>query len=420
MLARSYLRSLTVLSPIRRFNSTITTTVETKNEVESQIEDKKASEASAESTPAVTEPEISEKQAAYMASQQLKEIFNMTKGEVREALGPETQKSAKEQELEKELDSFLYDFATRIPVERTLSNESDSYLPNLVRSKDSEPYTPQELVLRKKFVESQFNKLGSVVKDVYEPFKDVLMPPKPSSTTVQTLMAAGAHLGHSTSLWRPSTQPFLYGEYKGIHIIDLEKTLVYLKRAAKVVEGVAENGGVIVFVGSKEGQHRSVVEAAKRVNGFYVSRRWIPGAISNPKSKPQPTFELDLEDKPTDRELSFWEKSKYIKPDLLVILNPVENRPALSEASRARIPTIGIVDTNCEPSLLTYPIPANDDSIRATNIIAGVLSKAGETGRKRRLETANAYKVAQGLSSQELGVRFKEAVSSKMDAYFEG
>ena len=95
-------------------------------------------------------------------------------------------------------------------------------------------------------------------------------------------MEAGVHLGQSVSLWRSSTQPYIYGEYNGIHIIDLNKTLALLRRAANVIEGIVERGGIVLFLGTRDGQKRALEEAAKRVHGYYVSSRWIPGTLTKP------------------------------------------------------------------------------------------------------------------------------------------
>lgn len=327
--------------------------------------------------------------------------------------------SEKLQKLDRELQQFLTDFVgdkekfgsnnnqqqPQIPGNQQQDQINSSYnkYPFLKKSSRKEPYTAQELHLRQVHHANAIANLGSTLSDdVYFPFKDLSSPPSHKDITIDKLLAAGAHLGQSTSLWRPSTQQYIYGEYKGIHIIDLEQTVSHLKRAAKVVEGVAEKGGLIVFLGTREGQQRAVENAAKRSQGYYVSERWIPGTITNCTeiSKRWERHEVDLKDEPTGRQLTELENSTLVKPDLIVVLNPVENRNALKEAAQARIPTVGIIDTDSEPSLVTYPIPANDDSIRATNLICGVLGRAGQTGRERRLSRVLEYQ-----GDQQVGLR---------------
>ncbi|KAF5097072.1 hypothetical protein D0Z00_002537 [Geotrichum galactomycetum] len=259
--------------------------------------------------------------------------------------------------------------------------------PNLRVTPKNDAYSSQELFLRREHQARVLGGLGSTISNVYRPHEDVLKPKALEQTTLETLLAAGLHLGHSTSLFRPSTQPFIYGERDGIHIINLDQTVVHLRRAAKVAEKIAEEGGLILFVGTRPGQQRSLELAAKRAGGYYVHKRWVPGTLTNSReiSNLWEKCEVDMGDRPTERLLSPRLKRSLIKPDLVVLLNPVENRNAIYECIQSNVPTVGIVDTDSEPSLLTYPIPGNDDSIRGTDLIAGVLSKAAERGRKRRL-----------------------------------
>ncbi|ODQ57383.1 hypothetical protein WICANDRAFT_17924, partial [Wickerhamomyces anomalus NRRL Y-366-8] len=264
--------------------------------------------------------------------------------------------------------------------------------PFLIPSKKSEPYTSQELHLRREFFNSSNSKLGSNLTDVYIPHHEVFYPKSIKNVSISKLLAAGAHLGHSTSLFRPSTQPYILGSYKGIHIIDLEQTLSYLRTASKVVEGVAERGGIILFIGTRENLQRPLELAAERCGGYYVATRWVPGTITNcTEISSWDRQEVDFEGVATGRVLNADEVKGLVKPDLVVILNPVENRVAVRECIQSRIPTIGIIDTDSEPSLVSYPIPANDDSVRCLTLLVGVLSKAGETGRLKRFKKIQDY-----------------------------
>ena len=306
----------------------------------------------------------------------------------------------KEKQLDEELTSFLNEFSSVSGTSAVADAASISpstqasvirgqldQFPFLEPSQNDKPYTPQELFLRQLRHAKQSARLGADVTKVYNPSKDINKPLSVSQVSVNKLMEAGVHLGQSTSLWRSSTQPFIYGEYKGIHIIDMNKTLAYLKRAAEVVEGIVERGGTVLFLGTRDGQKRPLEEAAKRVRGYYVSTRWIPGTLTNPTeiSGVWEKCEVDMADKPTGRVLSADENASIVKPDLLVVLNPTENRNALNEAMKTRVPTIGIIDTDSEPSFVTYPIPGNDDSYRSVSLLLGVLAKAGERGLKKRL-----------------------------------
>lgn len=277
--------------------------------------------------------------------------------------------------------------------------------PNIQRSDPTDVYSSQELFARQKFHEQQTSRLGASVEQVYRPHEDVLRPPSARETTIAKLLAAGAHLGHSTSRFRQSTQPFVYGIRDGIHIIDLDQTLTHLRRAAKVCEGISEKGGLILFVGTRKGHERTLQVAAERANAFYVHTRWVPGTLSNATeiSGEWDRVEVDMADRPTDRELSQNLKKTIVKPDLVVILNPVENRNAIRECIAAKVPTIAVIDTDSEPSLVTYPIPANDDSLRATDLIAGVLSRAAQKGRETRLRKVKEFEAKNAQQQEQLG-----------------
>ena len=183
---------------------------------------------------------------------------------------------------------------------------------------------------------------------------------------------------------------YIFGIRQGIHIISLEVTAAHLRRACRVVSGVAERGGLILFVGTRPGQERCVVRAAEMAKGCHLFERWTPGSITNGvqllgrcKTKvvdefdqDVPGYESELKDRPV------------LKPDLVVCLNPLENWVLLHECGLNAIPTIGIIDTDANPTWVTYPIPANDDSLRCVQVIAGALGRAGEEGQMNRSEKA--------------------------------
>ncbi|CAI4063437.1 hypothetical protein SKDZ_08G0370 [Saccharomyces kudriavzevii ZP591] len=318
--------------------------------------------------------------------------------ELKKSLG-EGKLSAKESQLDSELNDFFKNYAqfNKLFDSSTFGGHSSSTMaaaaaptkpyPNLIPSANDKPYTSQELFLRQLGHSMHTAKLGATISKVYYPHRDIFYPPLPENITVENLLSAGVHLGQSTSLWRSSTQSYIYGEYKGIHIIDLNQTLSHLKRAAKIVEGVSESGGIILFLGTRQGQKRGLEEAAKKTYGYYVSTRWIPGTLTNSTeiSGIWEKQEIDFHGTPTQRSLSPNETSKQLKPDLLVVLNPTENRNALLEAIKSRVPTIAIIDTDSEPSLVTYPIPGNDDSLRSVNLLLGTLARAGQRGLQNRL-----------------------------------
>ncbi|KAK1141262.1 hypothetical protein N8T08_009301 [Aspergillus melleus] len=248
----------------------------------------------------------------------------------------------------------------------------------------------QEAFVKRKQRESKFRELGTQVANAYQPEDLIRFPPKPSDITLELLLASQTHLGHSTSRWNPQNSRYIFGIRDGIHIISLDVTAAHLRRAAKVVEEVAVRGGLILFVGTRPGQKRYVIRAAELSQAYHVFERWTPGSLTNGQqilghcaTKVVNAFDQEL---PAYRETL--EESSALKPDLVICLNPVENDVLLHECGVNNIPTIGIVDTDADPTSVTYPIPSNDDSLRAVGVIAGVLGQAGHAGQARRMELA--------------------------------
>lgn len=275
-------------------------------------------------------------------------------------------------------------------IQSTTNSQYTSKFPELKTTPDYKPYSKQELFLRQLNHQKRCGSFGSDLKDIYNPSHDVFKPQTVSELSLASLMAAGCHLGHSKQLWRSSTQPFIYGEYNGVHLIDLNETLAALKRTAKIVKGVAKKGGVILYVGTSrlQEQREALEAAAKRSNGYCVSHRWIPGTITNftvvtKQCGGSQRVEVDMADKDTKR-VFYLNENSIIKPDLVVLMNPTDNRYCIKECTKLRIPTIGLCDTDMEPSVLTYAIPCNDDSMRANALVLGVLSRAAEEGVEER------------------------------------
>ncbi|KAG7294121.1 hypothetical protein NEMBOFW57_004185 [Staphylotrichum longicolle] len=231
--------------------------------------------------------------------------------------------------------------------------------------------------------------VGSRVESRYHPDQMLLDPPHDAS--LEMLMAAQVHMGHHVSQWNPANQRYIYGERAGIHIISLETTATHLRRAARVVEEVAYYGGLILFVGNRKEHMPVVVRAAELAQGYHLFQKWTPGAITNrdvilANGELQIVNELD---QPIDGFGKHLRDRRPVMPDLVVCLNPLENYPLLHECGVATIPTIGIIDTDADPTWVTYQIPGNDDSLRSVTLIAGILGRAGQRGQQRRLADAN-------------------------------
>jgi len=164
----------------------------------------------------------------------------------------------------------------------------------------------------------------------------------------------------------PNFLPYAYGVRAGVTVIDLDHTLPLLRRAAQLVRSVAAKDGVVVFVGTRPDLRPIVKKAAERMpkQGYHISEKWLPGTLTNKLEM----FGADVV------------AENRITPDLMVFLNPIANMHAIRECAIEHVPTIGIVDSNVDPRIVMYPIPANDESTRTAELIAGILSIAGREG----------------------------------------
>ncbi|PWN46843.1 ribosomal protein S2 [Violaceomyces palustris] len=238
---------------------------------------------------------------------------------------------------------------------------------------------------------SQLEGMGSeqTRRNTFRPHKLRLDPISASNLTLSHLVASTAQVGHSISSLSRANQPNIYGVRNGSAILNLEtSTLPSLKRAASVVRAITERDGVILFVGTRPGQQACVLSATRRLkgNGFHVTaERWIPGVITNAPKLLAPAILSSMKGQQADQVPNTAKlASQTLQPDLVIVLNPLENSYAIREATQANIPTMAITDTDVDPRSVTYPIPANDDSLRTVELIVGVLSKAGEEGLQRR------------------------------------
>ena len=218
------------------------------------------------------------------------------------------------------------------------------------------------------FTVDHFSSLGSTQNSetAWQPKHGLRRPPPPENLTMSALVACGAHIGHHKSLTRPNFLPYAYGHRANVTVIDLDQTLPMLRRAANVTRAIAQKGGMILFVGTSPALRPIVEKAAKRIGptGFHIGERWLPGTITN-------RFALFGQD---------MVQTTKLHPDLVVFLNPLSNLQAIRECAIEHIPTIGTIDSNADPRIVMYTIPANDDSIRTAELVAGLLSVAGQQG----------------------------------------
>ncbi|KAI8810241.1 ribosomal protein S2, flavodoxin-like domain-containing protein [Cladochytrium replicatum] len=210
----------------------------------------------------------------------------------------------------------------------------------------------------------------------------------PRALTLQRLLAANLHLGHSRASYHSHMLPFIYGERNGLHIINLEHTLTHLRRALNVTREVAMRNGTIVFVGTRLAIHRIAVDAAKRADAYYVTR-WVGGTITNRSQ----VLNRSVVDESGGKSISASESGAAVVPDLVILLDYQNTLRAAREANQFNVPIIAICDTDCDPRRVQYPIPANDDSVAGVKMIADLLSLAAQEGQSLR------DKVAQSKSS---------------------
>jgi len=230
-----------------------------------------------------------------------------------------------------------------------------------------------------------------------------------NAVSVKLLLEAGAHFGHQVGRWNPKMKKYIFIERNGIHIINLELTIALLERACRFVTDLSSNGGDILFVGTKKQAQEAIEQESKRCGMPYVNQRWIGGMLTNFNViQSRVDYLVHLEDQRTrgffhrlpkkevlklERVIqrlnhqmgSFKEMTKF--PSAVFIIDPSKERIAVAEAKHLGVPIVAIVDTNCNPDEIDYPIPANDDAVRAVKLMCSRMAEAVLEG-KRILEKA--------------------------------
>ena len=215
--------------------------------------------------------------------------------------------------------------------------------------------------------------------------------------TMRQLLEAGVHFGHHTRRWNPKMKPYLFGVRNGVHILDLEQTVPLLQQALQAVRDVVSGGGRVLFVGTKRQAQEPVAEAAKRCGQYYVNHRWLGGMLSNWKTISNSIKRLkELESKLSEQNTGLTKKELLqmtrerdkleralggIKemggqPDILFIIDTNKESIAVAEAVKLGIPVVAVVDSNSNPQGIAYPIPGNDDAIRAISLYCDLVSAA--------------------------------------------
>jgi small subunit ribosomal protein S2 len=229
--------------------------------------------------------------------------------------------------------------------------------------------------------------------------------------TMRQLLEAGAHFGHHTRRWNPKMSPFIFGVRNGVHIIDLEQTVPLLHRALDAVRDVVANGGRVLFVGTKRQAQDQIADAAKRCGQYFVNHRWLGGMLTNWKTVSQSIKRLKEMDEQLNQGAVGLTKKEQLTltrardklekalggirdmgglPDILVIIDTNKESIAVLEAAKLGIPVVAVLDSNSSPDGITFPVPGNDDALRAIELYCELFSGAVISGIQAEMTASGA------------------------------
>ncbi len=246
--------------------------------------------------------------------------------------------------------------------------------------------------------------------------------------SMKQLLEAGVHFGHQTRRWNPKMKPYIYTNRNGIYIIDLQKTLKSLKNAYDFVRNSVMEGKSIIFVGTKKQAQAVIKEEAERCGAFYVNQRWLGGMLTNfstirkrverlkelEEMEGNGTFDVLPKKEVSKLRRELDKLRKYLGgvkdmediPDMIYIVDTRKEKIAIAEARKLSIPVIAILDTNCDPDVVDYPIPGNDDAIRAIKLITSVIASAVLEGREgmqtKEMEKTENTVAGEGETEEEM------------------
>jgi len=242
-----------------------------------------------------------------------------------------------------------------------------------------------------------------------------------ATITMKELLEAGVHFGHQTKRWDPRMKEYIFGERNGIYIIDLQKTLKMFKDASKYVTDLTAQGKVILFVGTKRQAQDAVAEEATRAGMFYINNRWLGGLLTNWVTVQKSVKRLqELDEMATDGRYDLLTKKEVIRlererkhlqanlagiknmkrlPDALFVIDSNNEAIAVKEARKLGIPVVAVVDTNCDPTVVDYVIPGNDDALRAIRLFASKIADSAVEGVQ--MATDKQYVEVAGVSTDE-------------------
>jgi len=260
---------------------------------------------------------------------------------------------------------------------------------------------------------------------------------------MKELLEAGVHFGHQTKRWNPKMKEYIFGERNGIYIIDLQKTLKMFKEASKFVTDVATEGKVIMFVGTKRQAQDAIAEEATRCGMFYINQRWLGGLLTNWITVQKSVKRLqELDEMATDGRYDLLTKKEVIRlererkhlqanlagiknmrrlPDVIFVVDSNNELIAVKEARKLGIPVVAVVDTNCDPTVVDYIIPGNDDALRAIRLFTSKISDSiiegvQAAGDKRAADIAGIASAMSEAQEAALGAPVAETVTLSASA----
>ena len=258
-----------------------------------------------------------------------------------------------------------------------------------------------------------------------------------ANVTMKSLLESGVHFGHQTRRWNPKMSKYIFGSRNKIHIIDLQKTLKELKKVYKVVRDFSAEGKQILFVGTKKQAQAPIKEEALRCGSYFVSDRWLGGTLTNFETlkksiarlreleamKENGIFNVLSKKEQSQKEKERIKLEKSLEglktmdkiPDVMFIIDPVEEATALAEARKLNIPVVAVCDTNCDPDLIDYPVPGNDDAIRAVKLFCSVIADAILEGKGIENKQEDVATEAQEEVKEEKADKEEKAVEEKAE-----
>ncbi|MBO7370161.1 MULTISPECIES: 30S ribosomal protein S2 [unclassified Campylobacter] len=253
--------------------------------------------------------------------------------------------------------------------------------------------------------------------------------------TMRDLLECGVHFGHQTRRWNPKMKKFIFGERKGIYIIDLQKTIRYFRYTYNVVRDAAAEGKTVLFVGTKKQAGATLREYAEKCGMPFVNHRWLGGMLTNFSTIKQSIRKLEvIEAMEEDGSINLLTKKEALMlrrkkekleqylggirnmkslPDMIFVIDVVKEKIAVAEANRLKIPVVAPLDTNCDPDVVDFPIPGNDDAIRSVQLFCQEMAEAINEGKALRDQDGEVSEEKAEVSQEEKDEIVEEAMSEE-------